>query len=74
MSVRHRPAVDKASNVERRSLSMSGLVAISVLGVAVTAVVFVRLGAVVYRRAIIRTGRRLKLREVLRPGTVGVAP
>jgi ABC-2 type transport system permease protein len=41
-------------------------VAISVLGVAATAIVFVRLGAVVYRRAIIRTGRRLKLREVLR--------
>jgi ABC-2 type transport system permease protein len=40
--------------------------AISILGVAATAIVFVRLGAVVYRRAIIRTGRRLKLREVLR--------
>ena len=41
-------------------------VTVSVLGVAATAIVFVRLGAVVYRRAIIRTGRRLKLREVLR--------
>ena len=42
------------------------VVVLSVLGVAATAVVFVRVGAVVYRRAIIRTGRRLKLREVLR--------
>ncbi len=35
------------------------------VGVAAVALV-VRMGAVVYRRAIVRTGRRLKLREVLR--------
>lgn len=39
---------------------------LSVVGVAATAAAFVRMGGVVYRRAIIRTGRRLKLREVLR--------
>lgn len=41
-------------------------VLLSIAGVVATAVAFVRIGAVVYRRAIIRTGRRLKLREVLR--------
>lgn len=41
-------------------------IAISAVGVAATAVVVVRAGGTVYRRAIIRTGRRLKLREVLR--------
>jgi hypothetical protein len=30
-------------------------------------VLVVRVGAVVYRRGIVRTGRRLRLREVLRP-------
>jgi ABC-2 type transport system permease protein len=43
-------------------------IAVSVLGVAATAAALVRVGSVVYRRAIIRTGRRLKLREVLRRG------
>jgi ABC-2 type transport system permease protein len=33
---------------------------------AVTVVVVVRLGAVVYQRAVVRTGRRLKISEVLR--------
>jgi hypothetical protein len=31
----------------------------------VALVLVVRIGAVVYRRAIVRTGRRLKLRQVL---------
>ena len=39
---------------------------LSVAGVIATASAFVRIGEIVYRRAIIRTGRRLKLREVLR--------
>jgi ABC-type transporter Mla maintaining outer membrane lipid asymmetry ATPase subunit MlaF len=33
----------------------------------VTVIVVARLSAVVYRRAIVRTGRRLKLRDALRP-------
>jgi ABC-2 type transport system permease protein len=37
-----------------------------VLGV-VAVVIVARVGAVVYKRGIVRTGRRLKLREVLRP-------
>lgn len=41
-------------------------VAVAVAGTAATAVLLNRLGAGVYRRAMIRTGRRLKLREVLR--------
>ncbi len=43
------------------------VVVASVSGVVGTAAVLVRVGGAVYRRAIIRTGRRLKLREVLRP-------
>ena len=41
-------------------------IAVTVVGVAATAAVLVRAGGAVYRRALIRTGRRLKLREVLR--------
>jgi ABC-2 type transport system permease protein len=40
--------------------------AIAVVGIAASAAVLVRAGGAVYRRALIRTGRRLKLREVLR--------
>ena len=41
-------------------------IAVSILGIVATAAVLVRAGGTIYRRAIIRTGRRLKLREVLR--------
>jgi ABC-2 type transport system permease protein len=41
-------------------------VALAVVGTAATAVLLNRFGGGVYRRAMIRTGRRLKLREVLR--------
>lgn len=40
--------------------------AIAVIGIVAGAGVLVRVGGTVYRRAIIRTGRRLKLRDVLR--------
>jgi ABC-2 type transport system permease protein len=42
------------------------VVASLVIGV-LSVVLVVRVGAVVYRRGIVRTGRRLRLREVLRP-------
>ena len=41
-------------------------VLIAVVGMVAAAAVLVQVGGTVYRRAIIRTGRRLKLREVLR--------
>lgn len=41
-------------------------VAIAIVGIVAGAAVLVRVGGTVYRRAIIRTGRRLKLRDVLR--------
>lgn len=44
-------------------VAVVGSLVLGVLAVAVAA----RIGAVVYRRGIVRTGRRLKLREVLRP-------
>lgn len=52
----------------RTAVTSVGLleIAVSVAGVAATAAVLVSVGGTVYRRAIIRTGRRLKLREVLR--------
>jgi ABC-2 type transport system permease protein len=40
--------------------------AVAVVGIVAGAAVLVRVGGTVYRRAIIRTGRRLKLRDVLR--------
>jgi ABC-2 type transport system permease protein len=52
-----RTAVGAASPVE---------IVVSVLGVMVAAALLVRVGGSVYRRAMIRTGRRLKLREMLR--------
>jgi len=44
----------------------SAEVAVAVIGVVLTAALVMRLGATVYRRALVRTGKRLKLREVLR--------
>lgn len=41
-------------------------VVVAVVGVVATAALIVRAGSVVYRRALVRTGRRLKLREVVR--------
>ena len=41
-------------------------IVVSVLGVMVAAALLVRVGGSVYRRAMIRTGGRLKLREMLR--------
>ena len=41
-------------------------VALAVVGVLLTAALVMRVGSTVYRRALVRTGRRLKLREVLR--------
>jgi ABC-2 type transport system permease protein len=52
-----RTAVGAASAVE---------IVVSVLGVMLAAALLVRVGGSVYRRAMIRTGRRLKLREMLR--------
>jgi ABC-2 type transport system permease protein len=52
-----RIAVGAASGAEMAVSLALGLTAI---------VVVARLGSVVYRRAIVRTGRRLKVREVLR--------
>jgi ABC-2 type transport system permease protein len=46
--------------------SPSEVVASLVIGV-LSVILVVRVGAVVYRRGIVRTGRRLRLREVLRP-------
>ena len=40
--------------------------ALSLLFLIVALVVAIQVGGVVYQRAIVRTGRRLKLREVLR--------
>ncbi len=42
--------------------------AVSVLVLVTAVALAVRFGSVVYRRAIVRTGRRLKLSEVLRTG------
>jgi ABC-2 type transport system permease protein len=53
-----RLALGVASPAEVVASLLIGLVAV---------VVVVRVGAVVYRRGIVRTGRRLRLREVLRP-------
>ncbi|MDQ3294174.1 MAG: ABC transporter permease, partial [Actinomycetota bacterium] len=50
-------------------VEMAISIAIGLLALAVAA----RFGSVVYRRAIVHTGNRLKLREVLRRGTAGVA-
>ena len=57
MAMPPRIAVGAASWIE-----MGVSLALSVLAVALVA----RVGSVVYRRAIVRTGRRLKVREVLR--------
>jgi ABC-2 type transport system permease protein len=46
--------------------------AVSMLLAVGAAVLFAWFGAVVYRRALVVTGRRLKLREVLRPKAAGV--
>lgn len=48
-------------------VASSAEIAISLLLCLAAVVVVARIGATVYRRAIVRTGRRLKLREVLRP-------
>ena len=46
---------------------LAGLIMLALVIGLVTVAVVVRIGAVVYRRGIVRTGRRLRLREVLRP-------
>jgi len=48
--------------------------AVSMLLAVGAAVLFAWFGAVVYRRALVVTGRRLKLREVLRPKASEVTP
>ncbi len=48
--------------------------AASMLLAVAAAVLFAWFGSVVYRRAVVVTGRRLKLREVLRPTTPGTTP
>ena len=52
-----RVAAGAASTVE---------VVVAVIGVLLTAALVMRVGSTVYRRALVRTGRRLELREVLR--------
>lgn len=49
----------------------AGEIVASLVALLVTVAVVVRLAAVVYERAIVRTGRRLTVREVLRSGGAG---